>query len=150
MKRVYSTTLLEEAEFLRMALRDSEIDSFLENQGGAMYAVGMPTSAAPLYISVADDKADEAARVIEGVLAARRSSKPAPESDEPGAQKFRALVGRSRRRNRLIWLILILLPIALLPFSVRFAGWRATGYFVLPLMFIWACAFFIVAGGRKP
>lgn len=64
MKKVYSTTLLAQAEILRVVLREHGIDSLLENQNSAMYAAGVPIPAIPFVISVADEHAEEATRIV--------------------------------------------------------------------------------------
>jgi hypothetical protein len=64
MKKVYSTTLIGQAEMLQMILRSRGIVSRLENEGAANYAVGTPSPAAPIVITVDDEDAEEATRVI--------------------------------------------------------------------------------------
>lgn len=64
MKKVYSTTRIGEAEMLQVVLRKHGIESRLENEGGALYAVGVPSAAAPIVIVVDDERAEEAARII--------------------------------------------------------------------------------------
>lgn len=64
MKRVYATTVIGQAEMLQVVLRSHGIESRLENEGAAHYAVGLPSAAAPIGIVVDDDRADEAARII--------------------------------------------------------------------------------------
>jgi hypothetical protein len=68
MKKIYSTTLIGQAEMLQMILRSRGIESRLENEGAANYAVGTPSPAAPIVITVDDEDAEEAARVIAAEL----------------------------------------------------------------------------------
>ena len=75
MRSVYQTTELAEAEFIRAALRHGGIESALENEGGAMYGVGIPSAAVPLIISVSDEDAERAAAVVKRILADRRERK---------------------------------------------------------------------------
>ncbi len=81
MKRIYSSLSLEEAEFLRMALRDHGIESVLENAGAALYTELCPISA-PFGIIVRTKDVEAAVAVIQNVLDQRRSS------DSPGAQSL--------------------------------------------------------------
>jgi hypothetical protein len=74
MKRVYRGLSLEEAEFLRMALRDAGIESILENEQAALYSELTPMGA-PFGIIVADDHAETAAKVIGEVLQSRKDAR---------------------------------------------------------------------------
>ena len=86
MKRVYSGTSIEEAEFCRMALRDHDIESVLEDEGGAMWAVGVPSTAAMFGISVDDRHEAAAIEVIRQVLDLRKhGSGKSPGTGEKGA-----------------------------------------------------------------
>jgi hypothetical protein len=76
MKTVYSTTLIGQAEMLQMILRSRGIESRLENEGAAHYAVGLPSAAAPILIVVDDQDAQEAARVIAAEIQRPRGSAP--------------------------------------------------------------------------
>ncbi len=71
--KIWSATHHTEAELLRMALRRAGIESILENEGGADYAVGLGTSAVPYVISVTDRDAPRALEVI-------RAEREAPET----------------------------------------------------------------------
>lgn len=64
MKRLYATTDPIEAELLRVYLRDEGIETTLDNEGGAAYAIGLPTGAVPLGINVADEDAPAAAEAL--------------------------------------------------------------------------------------
>jgi hypothetical protein len=74
MRKVYSTTILSQAEILRVVLRKNGIESLLENENAAMYAAGVPIPAIPFVISVDDKDAEEAARIIDAEL--RRPQEP--------------------------------------------------------------------------
>jgi hypothetical protein len=76
MKKVYSTILIGQAEMLQMILRSRGIESRLENEGAANYAVGTPSAAAPIVIVVGDEDAEEAARVIAAEIQRPRGSDP--------------------------------------------------------------------------
>jgi hypothetical protein len=76
MKKVYSTTLIGQAEMLQMILRSRGIESRLENEGAAHYAVGLPSAAAPILIVVDDEDAEEAARVIAAEIQRPHGSNP--------------------------------------------------------------------------
>ncbi len=76
MKKVYSTTLIGQAEMLQMILRSRGIESRLENEGAAHYAVGLPSAAAPIVIVVDDEDAEEAARVIAAEIQKPHGSPP--------------------------------------------------------------------------
>jgi hypothetical protein len=69
---VWSATHHTEAELLRVALRRAGIESILENEGGADYAVGLGTSLVPYVITVAERDAERALEV----LRAERDSSP--------------------------------------------------------------------------
>ena len=74
MKNIYRSASLEEGEFLCMALRDHGIESTLENVGAALYGIGMPTSAAPLVITVMDEHEEAALKVIHAVIGRRKQT----------------------------------------------------------------------------
>ncbi|HVE40951.1 MAG TPA: DUF885 family protein [Planctomycetota bacterium] len=76
MKKVYSTTLIGQAEMLQMILRSRGIESRLENEGAANYAIGTPSAAAPIVIVVDDTDAEEAARVIAAEVQKPHGSNP--------------------------------------------------------------------------
>lgn len=63
-RKVFSTTNPAEAELVRVALRRHGIESILENEGGALYAIGMSTSIVPLEVTVAEKDADAALAVL--------------------------------------------------------------------------------------
>jgi len=67
MKRVYSTSSLQEAELLRVFLRQNGIESILENEFSSLMVTMTPT--VPLIITVADEDADGAVHVIRKHLA---------------------------------------------------------------------------------
>jgi len=122
MKRVYTTTDPTEAELIRARLRDAGIESFLDNQGGSQYAVGLPTSVSPLGIDVADEDAVEAAEILSRPAADGEADPeaPAPLSAEEDAA-FKAKVHRGNRRWGRWFLGIYLLPgvVALLVCVVR-------------------------------
>src|SRR5262249_4522858 len=75
-KKVYATTVIGQAEMLQVVLRNYGIESRLENEGGAQYAVGLPTAAVPIVIVVDDERAEEAARIIADEFKKPRPSDP--------------------------------------------------------------------------
>jgi hypothetical protein len=108
MKRLYGTTDLTEAELIRAHLRDAGIESSLDNQHGAAYAIGLPTAASPIGIYVRDEDAAEAAEI----LALHFEKKEVEEEPDPGAPapltaeesaSFEERVRRGKPRRR-FWL----------------------------------------------
>ncbi|HZE98748.1 MAG TPA: DUF2007 domain-containing protein [Planctomycetota bacterium] len=73
MKRVYSTGSLQEAELLRVSLRQNGIESDLENEYSSLFVV--PAATVPLIIIVADEDFDGAVHVIRKHLARRETPK---------------------------------------------------------------------------
>ncbi len=73
MIRIHTTTSPQEAEFLRAELGARGIDSALENEGAAFYAIGFPTPAIPLVVSVPAPQAEEAIRIVAEVLSKSRT-----------------------------------------------------------------------------
>jgi len=67
MKSVYSTSDLQEAELLRVFLRQNGIESMLENEFSSLFVTSAVT--VPLIISVADEHVDGAIHVIRKHLA---------------------------------------------------------------------------------
>jgi hypothetical protein len=85
MKTVHLTTDPQEAEFVRMVLREQEIESVLQNEGGAMSIFGMPTPAVPLVVAVADEDEAQARLLIDLALGEKQSDPepdPSPEEDK--------------------------------------------------------------------
>ena len=110
MKLLYGTTDLTEAELIRAHLRDAGIESTLDNEHGAAYAIGLPTAASPLGIYVRDEDAAEAAEI----LALHFEKKEEAVEDDPDAPPpltpeesaaFEERVRRGKPRRRL-WLVL--------------------------------------------
>ena len=64
LRKIYSTTSLQQVDLLRSALRRHGIESILENEGGALFAVGMATSVVPFVITVAESHVNQAIAVI--------------------------------------------------------------------------------------
>lgn len=109
MKQVYITTSLSEVYARRSILEAHGIETRVVNEGAAFFAVGLPSPALPLGLLVADDRADEAARL----LAEARSSEPVTAEDA----EFEDRVRRSERIGRRGWWaalwILLLGPLVL-------------------------------------
>ena len=80
LRKVYSTTSLQEVDLLRSALRRHGIESILENEGGALFAVGMATSVVPFVITVADSHVNQAIAVISRELDGGVEPVTAPEA----------------------------------------------------------------------
>ena len=74
MRKIYSTSITGQAEMLQVVLRKNGIESRLENEGGAQYAIGFLTPAIPIDIVVADEDAAEAARIIAEEFSRDRAS----------------------------------------------------------------------------
>lgn len=73
MQRVYSTNDLQEAELLRVFLRQNGIESMLENEFSSLFVTSSVT--VPLIIAVADEDKDGALHVIRKHLAKRTPGK---------------------------------------------------------------------------
>jgi hypothetical protein len=99
---LYSTTLLEEAETIRIILQDTGVDASIDNYGGAMYAVGIPTSASPFRIMIPDNQSALAKSILEEHFRDRNKSK----EENPKLEE-------SRATSRRLWLIAWLAPPAL-------------------------------------
>lgn len=127
MKRVWTTTDPTEAELIRARLRDAGIESLLDNQGGAQYAIGLPTSISPLGIDVADEDAAEAAELLSHPEA---EGEPDPEAPEPQSldetATFKAKVESRRSRWRL-WFALVFLG----PGILMTVAWTLSGQWAL-------------------
>jgi hypothetical protein len=76
MKRLYSTSSLQEAELLRVFLRQNGIESMLENEHSFLVVTSGTT--VPLIITVADEDLDGGVHVIRKHLA-RQQAPPAKE-----------------------------------------------------------------------
>jgi len=97
-KRVYATTNPTEAELVRARLRDAGIESTLDNEGGAAYAIGLPTSVSPLGIDVADEDAAEAERILSSPAS---EGEPDPDAPPPlSTEESAAFEEKVRRGNR--------------------------------------------------
>ena len=109
---LYSTTFLEEAETLRIMLQDAGVHASIGNEGGALYAVGIPTPAAPLRIMIPETEVEKAKEIIEEHLG-NLQKKPV---DTPFQKELEA----SRVTSRKAWIVAWLAPpaatLALSPF----------------------------------
>jgi hypothetical protein len=65
---VHSTTVSMEAQFVRLALVDHGIDCVVENEGAAEYAIGLPSAAAPLLLTVPAKQAETARQLVAAAL----------------------------------------------------------------------------------
>jgi hypothetical protein len=114
MKRLYATTDPAEAEILRALLRDAGIESTLDNEGAAAYAVGLPTGAVPLGINVVDGDAAAAAEVLAAHFQGQTVMEDDPEAPPPippeESARFEEKVRRdsARMRRRLAQFFLLL------------------------------------------
>ncbi len=102
MKCVFATTEFVDLQLIRLALGDHGIDAMVEDESSAIFAIGMPTAAAPFRISVRDEDEERARNVIHDVFENRRKKKDEPESPE---DPFPKTVRRKRNRYRWLWLI---------------------------------------------
>jgi hypothetical protein len=73
MKRVYATGSLQEAELLRVLLRQNGIESLLENEFSSNVALG--AASVPLIVTVSDADEPGAIHVIRKYLAKREKPK---------------------------------------------------------------------------
>jgi len=134
MKRLYATTDPTEAELIRAHLRDAGIESSLDNQLGAAYAIGIPTAASPLGIYVRDEDAAEAAEILALHFEKKDEEAGEPDPDAPPpltpeeSARFEEKVRRGKPRRRL-WLVLIwFLPNAAALISSALSGkWAIAG-----------------------
>ena len=99
---LYSTTFLEEAETLRIILEDENIYATIANQGGAMYAVGIPTPAAPLRIMIPEADSERAKEIL-GDHLQKVQMKPV---DTPFQKELEASRGSSRKAWIVVWLVI--------------------------------------------
>ena len=76
MRKIYSTTVIGQAQMLQVVLRNYGIESRLDNENAAMLAVGMPIPGVAIGILVEDDRAEEAAKIVSEELQKHGSSKP--------------------------------------------------------------------------
>ena len=111
MKLLYGTTDLTEAELIRAHLRDAGIESTLDNQHGAAYAIGLPTAAAPLAIYIRDEDAAEAAEIL-ALHFEKKVDDGEPDPDAPPpltpeeSAKFEEQVRKGKPRRR-FWLAFV-------------------------------------------
>ncbi len=94
-------------------LEDSGIRASIANQGGALYAVGIPTPAAPLRIMVPETDAEKAKEILEDHF---RILGKKPE-DSPFQKKLEGSRSTVRRLWLLTWLAPPALTLALTPFG---------------------------------
>lgn len=73
LRKVWVGTDHTQAELLRVELRRAGIESILENEGGAGYAIGLATSLVPYVIAVAEP---DAAKALEVLKAEREPAGP--------------------------------------------------------------------------
>lgn len=146
MKRLYATTDPMEAGILQALLRDAGIESTLDNEGGAAYAVGLPTSAVPLGINVSDEDAAAAAAVLASHFEKQNVGEDDPEAPPPPtleeSARFEEKVrrGGSKARGRLAMFCLILgglVGIALALSGEWEAGLMMGGAAAAPVAFVW-------------
>ena len=97
---------------LRIMLEDGGIRASIANLGGAMYAVGIPTPAAPLRIMVPETDAEKAKEILEEHL--RNQAKVL------GDSPFQKKLEESRSTARRLWLVAWLAPPALTIASAPF------------------------------
>ena len=104
MKYVFATTEFVDLQLIRLALGDHDIDAMVEDEGAALYAIGMPTAAAPFRISVRDEDEEKARNVIHDFFEQRKKKrkKEKPESSEDPSPKT-----TRRKRIRYLWMWLI-------------------------------------------
>tara|TARA_Y100000588_G_C13698739_1_gene687702 strand:- start:76 stop:567 length:492 start_codon:yes stop_codon:yes gene_type:complete len=107
---LYSTTFIEEAETLRIMLQDSGVEASIANQGGAMYAVGIPTPAAPLRIMISGKDTERAKEILKVHL--QNIQKP------PGDTPFEKDLEASRGTSRKVWIVVWLILSPAVPLSI--------------------------------
>lgn len=116
MKAVFSTTSPTEAQGAQVRLDAHGIESVLENEGGAYYAIGFPSPLVPLVVSVRDEDAEEARRVL-------AEERPSPTAEDA---EFREQVRLSREAARRGWLLVVAvllgIPVALPALALLLPG----------------------------
>ena len=106
MKYVLATTEFVDLQLIRLALGDHGIDGMVENEGAALYGIGMPSSAAPFRISVRDEDEEKAWNVIHDFFEQRKKKrKKQEEKPDSSEDPFQKTVRRKRIRYRWMWLI---------------------------------------------
>ena len=107
MKYVFSTTEFVDYQLIRLALGDHGIDARLENEGAALYGIGMPTSAAPIQISVRDEDEEKARIVIHDFFEQRKKKRKKKEEEKPDSSEDPSPKTTRRKRIRYLWMWLI-------------------------------------------
>jgi len=120
MKVIFSTTDPSEASVLSALLGREGIASKIDNEGSAYYAVGMPTSAALLNITVQEEDAEAATRIIQASLQKRAQGARATEP----AGAFEKSVECHRRRWQWMLIAGYGLPIFIILGVGMFVGGR--------------------------
>ena len=106
MKYVFATTEFVDLQLIRLALGDHGIDAMVEDEFSAIFAIGMPTAAAPFRISVRDEDEEKARNVIHEVFEQRKKKrKEKAEKPDSAEDPFQKTVRRKRIRYRWMWLI---------------------------------------------
>jgi len=156
MKRLYGTTDPIEAELLRALLRDAGIESTLDNQNGAAYAIGLPTSISTLGINIKDEDAEAAVDILARHFEKKQAEDleddpdaPPPLSDEESA-RFEEQVRRGAPRRRFYLAFFYLLPGAFTALVFALLGrWTAARISVGAVMGVIAFAWFVDLLARK-
>lgn len=135
MKRLYATTDPAEAELLRALLRDAGIESTLDNEYGAPYAIGLPTAAVPLGINVGDSDAAQAAEILAGHFEKTEPADLVPDPDAPPppsteeSAAFEERVHRNSAKWRFRLALVYLLPGAITALVLAFLGeWTGAAF----------------------
>jgi hypothetical protein len=140
MKRLYATTDPTEAELISAHLRDAGIESSIDNQHGAAYAIGLPTSASPLGIYVRDEDAAEAAEIL-ALHFEKKIEEGEPDPDAPPpltaeeSARFEEKVQEGKPRRRFWLAFFYIAPAVLTVFCLMAAGrYEAAGVAALVVL----------------
>jgi len=116
MKCVYSTVELVQADLVQSILRRSGIDSRLQNDGSALYGIGLPGPVL-LEIMVREEDLGRAATALQDALPPEPS---APKETEPGT--FERKVARSARVRSWMWIAALVIPGTIVTIALGLAG----------------------------
>ncbi len=139
MKCVYSV-----ADLVQSILRRSGIDSRLQNEGSALYGIGLPGPVL-LEIMVREEDFGRAATALQDALPHEPS---APKGTGPGA--FERNVARSARLRRWLWIAILVIPGMVMTFALGLAGdWKPAARIGALLAALAAVGFLVNRAARR-
>ncbi len=146
METVYTTPERSEAVMVQLLLDREGLETRMVNEGGALHAIGIPTTTAPFEILVQKDQLEKAHNIIDEYLEdqeeyRKRIKKELQNKDQlaPEEKEFREMVEESNEFERLSYLsILLTSGIAMLIGGI-FGSWIPLvylGVIVIPVVII--------------